>query len=727
MDSFLRLGLAEPLSTAFESLGFDEPTAVQKEAIPVLLSRKDAIVESETGTGKTFAYLAPAFQLASVLDRAASGEPGALIVAPTQELAVQIGRESERLAKAASLPIKTAVLLGGTSLEKQAAKLKSKPDIVVGTLGRLADLVSLGKIRMPSIKILVLDEADRLFARETEELAIKLLGSASPSCVRVLVSATIPEKLRKELRPMLRDAVEVSPLGESVLSSDIEHWCFYCDGRKRLDFARRFEAAVHPARCLLFLSAASRVEKSALALEHLGLPIAAIHSGMDKESRRVALERFAEGEVRYLLTSDLGARGLDIAGISHVISLDLPEEPTIYTHRAGRTGRAGAKGVSIVLADGVELARASKLATHGGFVFRCKILEESQVLEPTAEEFFARAEAAETQRMEAKASKAREGEGRTGALHKKFDRSDRSDRDDRDDRGDRGRKDDALRDRRTRASAPEEPPEAPRTARKPDSAPWRPHEAGAAKKASDYSGPRLRKKSEIVAPAKAAARSDAEAPAKPYSARHPSPGERGGSRPGRPAEDRGKGARHRDSSPRRDVGSRRNSDDRREAEGRRDSYRRRDEERGREDRRGSPRGNAQGSGSSRGERDSRRPAQSSGYARKDGRGAAPKAGSPRGRGAAPGSGFSRRRDEAGRQSEAFRRDSARRDVGPQRGGTAQRGAAPRRGGERQTEERHDRGPRREYPPRRGTEGRGGGTGHKGPPRKSPGPKRPPRA
>jgi superfamily II DNA/RNA helicase len=412
MDPFSRLGLAEPLATALVSFGFERPTPVQAEAIPVILSRRDTIIESETGTGKTFAYLAPAFQLVSVLERKGSGGPGVIVAAPTQELAVQIGRESERLAKAASLSLATVVLLGGTPLEKQASKLKSKPEIVVGTLGRLADLVALGRLKTSSLKLLVLDEADRLFANETEELARALLAAAPASCPKVLVSATVPERIRRELRPLLRDAVEVSPTGEAVMSGSIEHWCFYCDGRKRLDFLRRFEAAVKPERCLVFLTMAARVEKAALALASLGLPIGAIHSGMDKETRRVALERFSKGELRYLLTSDLGARGLDIAGISHVVSLDLPDEPTIYTHRAGRTGRAGAKGLSVVLADGVELARASKIATKGGFLFRCKVLEGGKVLEPTSEEFFERAASAENQRISAKAAKLGDEPGR---------------------------------------------------------------------------------------------------------------------------------------------------------------------------------------------------------------------------------------------------------------------------------------------------------------------------
>ncbi len=264
MESFSRLGLAEPLAAALDSFGFATPTPVQAQAIPMILSRRDAIIESETGTGKTFAYLAPAFQLVSVLERRGVGEPGVIVAAPTQELAVQIGRESERLAKAAGLSLRTVVLLGGTALERQAVKLKAKPEIVVGTLGRLADLVSLGKLRTTALKLLVLDEADRLFANETEELARALLKSAPSSSTRVLVSATIPERIRRELRPLLRDAVEISPTGEAVLSGSIEHWCFYCDGRKRLDFARRFEAAVRPERCLVFLSMATRVEKAAL-------------------------------------------------------------------------------------------------------------------------------------------------------------------------------------------------------------------------------------------------------------------------------------------------------------------------------------------------------------------------------------------------------------------------------------------------------------------------------
>lgn len=404
MDSFSSLGLAPALSQALSSLGFAAPTPVQAGAIPPLLSGKDLLMESETGTGKTFAYLAPALQLCAAGPR--KNSPLVLVAAPTQELAVQIGREAEKLAKAAGMELRSVVLLGGSPLSRQASLLHTGPCLVVGTLGRLADLVAMGGLRLGNLGILVLDEADRLLAPETEEAALALLSKVPRTCARALVSATLPKRARDKAAPYLRDPSIVAVAHDrAVIAGDIEHWCFYCDGRKRLDFLRRLEAALKPGRCLVFTSQAARVETVTDRLLSLGLPVAGIHARLDKEERRVALERFSEGKLRYLVTSDLGARGLDIPGLTHVVSLDLPDEPTVYIHRAGRTGRAGTKGVSIIFADAVELKRASKLAVKEGFIFRCKFLEGGEILEPMPEEFFARAERAEGQKAEKRAAR----------------------------------------------------------------------------------------------------------------------------------------------------------------------------------------------------------------------------------------------------------------------------------------------------------------------------------
>lgn len=405
MNDFSALGLHASVALGLSGLGFDAPTEVQARAIPALLAGRDLLMESETGTGKTFAYLAPALSLLASGPERQRG-PLILVAAPTQELAVQIGRQAERLAEASGLEAGVAVLLGGSPLARQEAQLKKNPLILVGTLGRLADLAHARLLRLGGLRFLVLDEADRLFAKETEELCGRLLDAVPRGAQRVLASATLPARTKAAAAPWLRNPEEIVPGSPEVLAGDIEHWCFYCDSRKRLDFVRRFEAALEPPRCLLFHSNAARLGKLLEGLLAFGLPVAAISARRDKEERRVALERFATGELRYLLTSDLGARGLDIEAVSHVISLDLPEEQSVYIHRAGRTGRAGAKGVSIVLADGIELKRASKLATKGSFVFRTKVLREGRILEPPVEDFFALVEEAEAQRRGARAAAA---------------------------------------------------------------------------------------------------------------------------------------------------------------------------------------------------------------------------------------------------------------------------------------------------------------------------------
>jgi ATP-dependent RNA helicase DeaD len=401
MDSFSPLGLPENLAAALTSFGFAGPTAAQERAIPILLAGRDLLLQAETGTGKTFAYLAPGLALAA--GKSPARGPLLLVVCPTQELAVQVAGQAERLLAASghtSTEQNPAVLalLGGSPLSRQETSLRRKPAVVVGTAGRLADLVRIGALKTASLNLAVLDEADRLFTPETEEAAAFILGKFPETCTRALVSATLSTRTKRLAAPFLRDPASTDLGGEGVLSSLIEHWAFYVDHRKRIDFIRRFDSVVRPERCLVFASRSDRAAQTVQRLIAEGLTADSILAKQDKEHRRVALDRFASGKVRYLVTSDLGARGLDVPGISHVLSLDLPEEPSVYTHRAGRTGRAGAKGVSVVLADGVELQRASRIAVRGAFVFRCKTLDSGALQEPPVEEFFSRVESAESEK-----------------------------------------------------------------------------------------------------------------------------------------------------------------------------------------------------------------------------------------------------------------------------------------------------------------------------------------
>lgn len=400
MEAFKSLGIDIRLIKALDAFGFVAPSEVQKQAIPALMQGRDLIMQSETGTGKTFAYLLPIFSkiLASEARLKSLDWPSALIICPTQELSVQVARQAALLAHAASVPIKSLTLLGGTHFSRQKEELKIHPHIITGTPGRLADLVRMRYFSMSFVEFLVLDEADRLFSKEYIEPVEFLLSKTPASSIRVLASATIPEKTRKKASAWMHNPAVVDLSGEGILTDAIEHWVFYAEHRKKIDLLKRIITAVRPQRCLIFAADTYRVQRTTERLQESGLKCRSILSRMEKQSRYSAIDQFRKGSIAFMVTTDLGARGLDIQDISHVISLDLPEDPNVYVHRAGRTGRAGKKGISILVADSLELERASRTALKYGFVFRTKWLESGHVIEPTVEEFFERVRIMEEER-----------------------------------------------------------------------------------------------------------------------------------------------------------------------------------------------------------------------------------------------------------------------------------------------------------------------------------------
>ena len=394
MDDFSRLGIRDDLAGALASFGFDGPTEIQSLAVPSLLERRDAYISAATGTGKTFAYLAPLLQLMPAACPFIHG----LIVTPTHELAVQVEKELEKLAKAAGIKTRVALLIGSVQARRQAEQLRKGCEVAIGTPGRVRDLMAAGELDISNLSFIVLDEADRLFEKETLPETAEILERVPASCARVLVSATLPDRVRDKATPWFRDPAVLVLDNAQALRECMDHWVFHASSRKKIDFLRRFEAAVKPSKCLVFTSSNAQVFNIIRKLEHLGFPAADLRSQGDKERRKHALEAFKAGEIRYLVTSDLGARGMDVKGIDYVLCMDLPEEPTVYVHRAGRTGRAGERGTSVLVADLFELKRASKVAVRYGFVFQCKILEGGEVRDIDPENFFALAEEEESER-----------------------------------------------------------------------------------------------------------------------------------------------------------------------------------------------------------------------------------------------------------------------------------------------------------------------------------------
>lgn len=398
MQEFTDLGLSDAMVRAFAALGFETPTDIQKLAMPAINRRQDAYISSATGTGKTFAYAAPVLDSIDCSARTVQ----AIIVTPTHDLAAQIHREIERLAAAAAMALRAEVALGSIPLRRQIERLAEKPHIVVGSAGRIRDLTLAGNLDLSACRWAILDEADRLFENEAIDITTELLNALPADCTRILVSATLPKRTVDRSAPWFRDPVQLSIDSTEVLRTSIEHWCFHSPSRSKLDFLRRFESAVKPERCLLFASSNATLFTIQKRLEFLGFSAVVLKSDKDGTERKNALEEFSSGAARWLLTTDLGARGLDLPDVSHVISFDLPEEPTVYVHRAGRTGRAGKHGISVALTDLVELKRASKIAVKYGFPFVCKILDSGIVHDIEPENFFALAEEEEAARKDVK-------------------------------------------------------------------------------------------------------------------------------------------------------------------------------------------------------------------------------------------------------------------------------------------------------------------------------------
>ncbi|MFH2115175.1 MAG: DEAD/DEAH box helicase, partial [Spirochaetota bacterium] len=266
MQEFKILGLRDEVAVALASFGFEGPTEIQSLAIPVLMDRKDAHISSATGSGKTFAFLGP---ILSTMDPSMAAIQ-TIIVAPTHDLSAQLFRETERLIEASGLPFKVVQAIGSIPLHRQLERLAIKPQIVIGSAGRMRDLALSGKMNLDTCIWAILDEADRLFENEAIDLTGELLNALPEECTRVLVSATIPERTAERASRWFRSPVKLALDSAEALKTSIEHWCFHASSRSKLEYLRRFEASVKPERCLLFASSNASIFTIAKKLEYLG-------------------------------------------------------------------------------------------------------------------------------------------------------------------------------------------------------------------------------------------------------------------------------------------------------------------------------------------------------------------------------------------------------------------------------------------------------------------------
>ena len=363
--------LYDNIKEKLAALNITEPTSVQNEVYPLIAQGKSVLFQSETGTGKTYAYLLP---LVNKLEEDSdTSKLRVIICAPTFELASQINAAAKKITDR-----KTSLMIGGAPLKRQFETLKEKPQIIIGTAARLVELIRLKKIKVQDLYCVVFDECDRLLKKESFEDTNNLRNCIAKDCQVIGCSATI----NKPARIFFADAQNIKMPDEFILSKKVEHWAIYAELREKIDFLRKFLAAENPGKVLIFTSRSDQVENIYKKLTYKHVDCAALYAKADKQERKSAIDRFRSGKCKILITSDLGARGLDIPDITHIIQMDLPEDDDFFIHRAGRTARAGKSGINVVIGDEFELRRYAALEKKFGLTVYPKQIRNGKISAP---------------------------------------------------------------------------------------------------------------------------------------------------------------------------------------------------------------------------------------------------------------------------------------------------------------------------------------------------------
>jgi ATP-dependent RNA helicase RhlE len=351
--SFEDLALIEPLQRALRDQSHFHPTPIQAAAIPPLLAARDLLGCAQTGTGKTAAFALPILQhLDQNRAAAVSRSPKVLVLAPTRELAIQIGRSFETYGQ--HLHFRQLVVCGGVNQNPQARALLRGVHVLIATPGRLLDLMNQGYVRLNELRTFVLDEADRMLDMGFLPDLRKIVAQLPPRRQSLFFSATMPAEAAALAAKLLTNPVRVCVEASRESASALEQSVIHVDRAGKRSLLNRVLSEIAFDRVLVFTRTKHGADKLARQLTQAGLVADAIHGNKSQNARQRTLEHFRNGRVRVLVATDVAARGIDVQGISHVINYDIPNEPESYVHRIGRTARAGASGVAISFCDPAE-------------------------------------------------------------------------------------------------------------------------------------------------------------------------------------------------------------------------------------------------------------------------------------------------------------------------------------------------------------------------------------
>lgn len=355
--SFSTLNLGDPLLKALKEKGYTTPTPIQEEAIPYLLEGRDVLACAQTGTGKTAAFCIPILHHLST--RKSANRPRALILTPTRELAIQVSDNLKLYGK--YLSVRSALVFGGVSQGTQVNEIRNGADIVVATPGRLLDLINQKIIRLQHLEILVLDEADRMldmgFIRDIRKI-LQLLPAKRQN---IFLSATMPESVRTLASTIVKDPVKIA-IEHAPDSAMISQGVYFVSRESKRKLLKHIIVEQQMRNVLVFARTKRGADKIAQDLKKSGISAEAFHGNKSQSARQRTLTNFRKNATRVLVATDIAARGIDIIDLPYVINYDLPETVDTYTHRIGRTGRAGATGTAISLCDQMEKSQLKNIS-----------------------------------------------------------------------------------------------------------------------------------------------------------------------------------------------------------------------------------------------------------------------------------------------------------------------------------------------------------------------------
>ncbi|SFK73750.1 Superfamily II DNA and RNA helicase [Paenibacillus sp. 1_12] len=366
MNSFSSLQIDEVYINKLKEKDILVPSPIQAESIPVILSGKDVVAQSQTGSGKTLAYVLPLLQQVDKSSREVQG----IVIVPTRELGFQILETLQLLADEAGIRVQG--LIGGAALTRQIDKLKLRPQLIVGTPGRVMELLKLRKLSVHHVRTVVVDEVDQVFDLGSMREVEVIFKGTQRNRQMLFFSATMPEPIQAVISRWMNEPVYVQISPEQRTSETLQHLYFVCEDRDKIDTLRRIVRLYKMPAAIVFINEIDNVAEIVEKLKFAGLSIEALYGDAGKQERAKVMQAFRAGKFQLLLATDIAARGLDIPHVTHVINFELPIDADHYVHRVGRTGRMGKKGTAISILTHKQRFIIEKFAKKLG----CKIEEQ---------------------------------------------------------------------------------------------------------------------------------------------------------------------------------------------------------------------------------------------------------------------------------------------------------------------------------------------------------------